>query len=112
LAGVPLGLRVVAGGAGPLTLALRPEDLRPGAEGLPATAEHLEFLGDGLLLHARHEPDGAPLIARLPKGERDGVAAGQRLRLRFPPARALLFGPEGRRVPARVVADPAALAAA
>lgn len=71
-------------------------------------AEHLEFLGDGLLLHARHEPDGTPLILRLPKEERGSVAAGQRLHLRFPPARALLFGPGDRRAPARAVAAPAA----
>jgi multiple sugar transport system ATP-binding protein len=112
VAGSPTGLRVAAG-TGPLTLAVRPEDLRPAAaDGLPAVAEHLEFLGDGLLLHARHEPGGAPLILRLSKEEREGLAAGQRLHLRFPAARALLFDADGRRVPARVSADPATLAAA
>ncbi len=94
------------------TLALRPEDLRPGADGLPAVAEHLEFLGDGLLLHARHEPDGTPLILRLSKEERGGAAVGQRLRLRFPAGGALLFGPDGRRLSSRAAADPAALAVA
>ena len=110
VAGVPAGLRA-PGVAGPLTLGLRPEDLRPGPDGLPATVEHLEYLGEGLLLHARHEPDGAPLVARLSKEERQGLAVGQRVRLRFPPAHALLFGPDGRRVPVRAAADAAALAA-
>ncbi len=99
VAGLPVGLRAEARGA--LTLALRPEALRPAAEGLPVVAEHLEFLGDGLLLHARQAPDGASLIARLEPEARGGVQPGAALRLGFAPSRALLFGADGRRVAAR-----------
>ncbi len=99
VAGLPIGLRTEARGA--VTLALRPEALRPAAEGLPAVAEYLEFLGDGLLLHARHVPDGAPLILRLEPEAREGLQPGAALRLGFAPGRALLFGADGRRVAAR-----------
>ncbi|WP_043338871.1 ABC transporter ATP-binding protein [Belnapia moabensis] len=99
VAGVPAGLRAEACGA--LTLALRPEALRPAAKGLPVAIEHLEFLGDGLLLHARHVPDGAALVARLEPEAREGLQPGAALRLGFAPGRALLFGADGRRVAAR-----------
>ena len=99
VAGLPAGLRTEARGA--LTLALRPEALRPAAAGLPAVIEHLEFLGDGMLLHARHAPDGAPLVARLEPEARAGLEPGLAIRLGFAPARALLFGADGRRVAAR-----------
>ncbi|MBL6079150.1 ABC transporter ATP-binding protein [Belnapia sp. T18] len=107
VAGLPAGLRTEARGT--LTLALRPEALRPAPAGLPAVLEHLEFLGDGLLLHARHAPDGAPLIARLEPEAREGLQPGAALRLGFAPGRALLFGADGRRVATR--ADAALVAA-
>ncbi len=99
VAGLPVGLRAQAHSA--LTLALRPEALRPAQEGLPVIAEHLEFLGDGLLLHARHAPDGAAVIARLEPEAREKVQPGAALRLAFAPERALLFGADGERVAAR-----------
>ncbi|WP_043360825.1 ABC transporter ATP-binding protein [Belnapia sp. F-4-1] len=99
VAGLPAGLRTEARGA--LTLALRPEALRPAPAGLPAVPEHLEFLGDGLLLHARHAPDGTPLIARLAPEAREGLQPGAALKLGFAPGRALLFGADGRRVASR-----------
>jgi multiple sugar transport system ATP-binding protein len=83
---------------GPLTLALRPEELRVAEAGLPARAEGVEFLGESLLLHARHEPTGTPLVLRLAPDARRPVA-GEQLRLDFDPARALLFGPDGSRLP-------------
>jgi len=83
------------------TLALRPEALTPGEAGIPARAEAVEFLGESALLHARHEPTGAVLIARLPP-DAPRPPAGAPLRLGFDPARALLFGADGRRVPARI----------
>ena len=98
--GTPTGLRCATPGA--VTLALRPEALRPAASGLPVAVEHMEFLGDGLLLHARHLADGAALIARLDADARHGLAPGQRLSLGFDPARGLLFGPDGRRLPAAI----------
>nr|WP_207191652.1 ABC transporter ATP-binding protein [Paracraurococcus ruber] len=97
VAGLATGLRARA--PGPVTLALRPEALRPAAQGLPVAAEHVEFLGDGLLLHARHLPDGAPLVARLDPASPGRVAPGERLALEFDPARALLFGADGARLP-------------
>ena len=88
---------------GPLTLAIRPEDLLPAATGLPARAEALEFLGESLLLHARHEATGTPLVLRLPPEARpDLPAAGAAFALQFDTSRALLFGPEGHRVGASV----------
>ncbi|WP_368415529.1 ABC transporter ATP-binding protein [Falsiroseomonas sp.] len=99
IAGMPTTLRAAPGN---LTVALRPEDLRPEdlrpeAEGLPARVEGLEFLGDSMLLHARHEPTGTALVLRLPP-EAARPAPGAVLHLAFDPSRALLFGSDGRRV--------------
>jgi multiple sugar transport system ATP-binding protein len=94
--------------AGPLTLALRPEDLQPVAQGLPAVAEGIEFLGESLLLHARME-DGTALVLRLAPETRGQLAPGARLALGFDRARALLFGADGRRVAARIAAAEPAL---
>ena len=94
IAGMPTTLRAAPGN---LTVALRPEDLRPEAEGLPARVEGLEFLGESLLLHARHEPTGTALVLRLPP-EAERPAPGALLQLTFDPSRALLFGSDGRRV--------------
>jgi multiple sugar transport system ATP-binding protein len=94
IAGTPTTLRAAPGS---LTVALRPEDLRPEAEGLPARVEGLEFLGDSMLLHARHEPTGTALVLRLPP-EAERPAPGALLQLTFDPSRALLFGSDGRRV--------------
>lgn len=105
VAGLPTGLRGAAHGA--VTLALRPEALRPAPRGLPVVAEHLEFLGEALLLHARHQPDGAALIARLDPAERAGIAPGQAMALAFDPVRALLFDADGRRLPAVAASAPA-----
>jgi multiple sugar transport system ATP-binding protein len=94
IAGMPTTLRAAPGN---LTVALRPEDLRPEAEGLPARVEGLEFLGESLLLHARHEPTGTALVLRLPP-EAARPAPGAVLHLAFDPSRALLFCSDGRRV--------------
>ncbi|WP_456316533.1 ABC transporter ATP-binding protein [Teichococcus cervicalis] len=93
---------------GTLTLALRPEALSPVADGLPAVAEGLEFLGEGVLLHARHAP-AAPLVLRLPPERRPALRPGEAFCLGFDPARALLFGADGKRVPARLPQREAAL---
>lgn len=102
IAGTPTTLRAAPG---PLTVALRPEDLRPDAAGLPARVEGLEFLGESMLLHARHEPTGTALVLRLPP-EAERPAQGALLHLAFDPARALLFGPDGRRVSAIFAGQP------
>ncbi|ONG47056.1 glycerol-3-phosphate ABC transporter ATP-binding protein [Pseudoroseomonas deserti] len=105
VAGMATGLRAPMTGA--ITLALRPEDLQPVAHGLPAVAEGIEFLGESLLLHARLE-DGTGLVLRIAPENRGHLAAGARLALGFDPARALLFGADGKRLPARIqAAEPA-----
>jgi multiple sugar transport system ATP-binding protein len=102
LPGLPLALRAAPG---PVTLAIRPEDLRPADAGLPVRSDALEFLGDSVLLHARHAPTDAPLVARLaPDAPRPSL--GAMLHLCFDPARLLLFDAEGRRVQARLVEQP------
>ncbi len=95
---------LVAPAAGPVTLAIRPEDLQVLARGgFKARLEHVEFLGDSVLVHVRHDATGTAAIARL-EGRTDlDVRTGEPIRLGFDPARALLFGPDGRRVPCRRV---------
>ncbi|MBW6398339.1 ABC transporter ATP-binding protein [Roseomonas sp. HJA6] len=84
---------------GPLTLALRPEDLSLASGGLPAVAEAVEFLGESVLLHARHEASAEPLVLRLPP-EAARPRPGEAVHLAYHPARALLFGADGRRLAA------------
>ncbi len=97
VSGISVGLTAAPG---PLTLALRPEDLRVSTTGLPALAEGIEFLGESVLLHARHEPSGEALVLRLtPEAPRP--APGTALRLDFDRTRALVFDPAGRRVALR-----------
>ncbi|MBU8537020.1 ABC transporter ATP-binding protein [Falsiroseomonas tokyonensis] len=100
LAGEAVGLVATPG---PLTLALRPEDLWIAESGIAATAEAVEFLGESVLLHARHA-SGEPVILRLPP-EAPRPRPGTALRLGFDPARALLFDAAGRRVAAHAPAE-------
>ena len=97
VAGEPTGLHAAPGR---LTLALRPEDVRIAPQGLPARVEGIEFLGESMLLHARHVPSGEALVMRLaPEAARP--ASGETLHLGFDAARALLFDEAGRRVALR-----------
>jgi multiple sugar transport system ATP-binding protein len=100
LAGVPLGLGTAARGA--LTLALRPEDLRADTRGpIEVAAEHVEFLGESLLLHGRLLHADAGVTLRLAPGSRvpEGV-----FRLAFSAERAFLFDAAGRRTRLRQAA--------
>jgi multiple sugar transport system ATP-binding protein len=107
VAGHPVGLWGASPGM--LTLAIRPEDLLPAATGLPARAEALEFLGESLLLHARHEATGTALVLRLPPEMRpDLPASGSEFRLQFDTTRALLFGSDSRRIGATALSGEAA----
>ena len=82
----------------PVTVGLRPETLRLSASGaIPATAEHLEYLGSEVLLHARCGVH--LLVARLPAGA--GVRAGETVRFAADWGAALLFGADGHRLPAQ-----------
>ncbi|MGK7871254.1 ABC transporter ATP-binding protein [Falsiroseomonas sp. E2-1-a20] len=100
LAGEALGITTTLGA---LTLALRPEDLWLAEAGISAVAEAVEFLGESVLLHARHA-SGQPVILRLPP-DAPRPRPGTALRLGFDPARALLFDASGQRVAARAQAE-------
>jgi multiple sugar transport system ATP-binding protein len=94
VAGVPTALHSRARGA--VTLAIRPEDWAISSEGLEARVEHTEFLGDHALVHARL--GNAAVILRAGPGALPH--AGEVLGLLFDPARALIFGQDGRRIAA------------
>ncbi|MCX7374190.1 MAG: ABC transporter ATP-binding protein [Alphaproteobacteria bacterium] len=94
LQGAATGLVTTA--RGKLTLAIRPEALEPAQSGWPALVEHTEYLGETTLLHARL--DTTAVVLRAPVSQ--GFAPGQPVMLRFDPARALLFGEDGHRLPA------------
>jgi multiple sugar transport system ATP-binding protein len=100
VAGDPTGLTAPPG---PLTLALRPEDLRLAEEGLPAVVEGMEFLGESVLLHLRHDATGTPLVLRLPP-DAPRPAEGAAVRLGFDASRALLFDEAGWRLAGSVAA--------
>jgi len=93
---------MTAGMAGALTLGVRPEDLvMTPRGGLETRLEHVEFLGESVLVHVRHMSSGTGLIARFDGRTRPDLAVGAHVRLGFDPARAFLFGSDGKRVAAR-----------
>ncbi len=95
--GVPMD--VTSRVRGRVTLAVRAEDLAlVRADGLPATIEHVEFLGEAVLLHARHAMSGALLIARLERDHRHRLPRGGAVHFRPKPDRVFLFDEAGRRV--------------
>jgi multiple sugar transport system ATP-binding protein len=101
LAGVPLGIGTAA--RGPLTLAVRPEDLRPDPTGpIEVASEHVEFLGDSLLVHGRLLRGDAAVTLRLAPG---GQVPDRHVRLNFAPERALLFDAAGHRAVLRQMAQ-------
>lgn len=85
---------------GILTLAVRPEKLMLARRGLPAIVQDIEFLGDSLLLHARHVQNGLALVARITPEQRAALPADGRVHLDFRAADALLFDESGHRVKA------------
>ena len=89
--GIDTELRSAA--RGPVTLGVRPENLRLGGPWSGA-ARHLEYLGDTALLHARlGETD---VVLRVEPGQR--ATPDEPLALGI--GRALLFGADGRRIAA------------
>jgi multiple sugar transport system ATP-binding protein len=64
VAGMEVGVVAQAQSPRDAILAVRPEDMTVAGDGLPARVEHVEFLGDCALIHARHCDLGAPLILR------------------------------------------------
>lgn len=94
--GVPVGL--VTAHRGPLTFAVRPEDLALARSGtIVARVEHVEFLGEAVLLHALHG-DGESLIARLPRDDRPRLRRGDEVRFDADPLRAFIFDTAGARI--------------
>lgn len=97
---------------------IRPEALRLDAgDGaarcaqLAGTLRHRELLGSETLLHVAVEGLVKPVIARVDPLAGRELKLGQPVKLQVDPARALLFGPDGRRlaahpsVPARRLAE-------
>ncbi len=85
---------------GPVTLGIRPEDLRlaaPDEDGLTAHAELLEFLGHETLLHARRE-DGDTLLTLRAPGRLE-IDAGATVRLALAGKIHLFSACDGTRLP-------------
>jgi multiple sugar transport system ATP-binding protein len=89
-------------GTGPAILAIRPENIAPAETGIAARVDHLEYLGESLLVHARLLEGDELVICRLPPEARQQLRRGEMIRLRPDPAKALLFDGAGRRRPAQV----------
>ncbi|MGL4635766.1 MAG: ABC transporter ATP-binding protein [Beijerinckiaceae bacterium] len=83
---------------GPVTFAVRPEDIKPGSEGIPARITHMEFLGDCALLHAETTAEKAPVICRIAPDQRPRAAAGEEIRLKPDPGKSFLFDAQGKRL--------------
>jgi multiple sugar transport system ATP-binding protein len=94
------GLRtgLIAPSRGPVTFAVRPEDITPAMDGIPARLTHVEFLGDCALLHAETLANQSPVICRIAPNQRPRVAIGETINLRPDPAKSFLFGGNGQRV--------------
>ncbi len=77
---------------GPVTLGVRPEGWLPADDGIPVLLERIEHLGAETLCHLV----GGVVLRLSPEASR-GLAPGRRLCLM--PQRAVLFGPDGLRLP-------------
>ncbi len=64
---------------GPVSVVLRPESLRPGASGIPATVTAISFLGAST--HVDLETAAGPVTALLPDEKAAGLEVGQQTRL-------------------------------
>jgi multiple sugar transport system ATP-binding protein len=98
VAGVMLGVRSPM--RGPVTVAVRPEDVAPDAGGVPCRVEHVEFLGDSVLVHARETDSGSPLLCRLPPELRAEARVGASVPMSVTARKVMLFDAQGRRAPA------------
>jgi multiple sugar transport system ATP-binding protein len=97
IAGQPSGLQAAPG---PVSLAVRPENLRLASSGIACLADGFEFLGESLLLHARHGATKESLIIRLaPEAPRPH--AGELIHLSFEAKHVLVFDRHGKRVALR-----------
>jgi multiple sugar transport system ATP-binding protein len=64
---------------------------------MPCVADGFEFLGESLLLHARHTASDEALVVRLPP-EMPRPHSGEAIHLTFETEHALLFDKNGKRV--------------
>ncbi len=96
------GLAIGLGSAarGPVTFAVRPEDIMPAAEGIPARITHVEFLGDCALLHAETIANKSAVICRIAPERQPRSLIGSEIRLRPDPAKSFLFDTGGKRLQA------------
>ena len=79
-----------------LTVGIRPEHFDDSGEGrLDLTIDMLEHLGGETFAYARHG-SGDLVIVETKNGR--ALKSGDKLEARFDPARALLFGPDGKRL--------------
>ena len=79
-----------------LTVGIRPEHFDDSGEGrLDLTIDMLEHLGGETFAYARHG-SGDLVIVETKNGR--ALKSGEKLEARFDPARALLFGPDGKRL--------------
>jgi multiple sugar transport system ATP-binding protein len=85
---------------GPVTIAIRPENFRLASAGILCVADDFEFLGESLLLHARHCADNEALVIRLPP-EMPRPHIGETIHLAFDNKHALLFDNHGKRMTPR-----------
>ncbi len=98
------GVRIGVGSPhrGPVTVAARPEDVAPDSEGVSCRVEHVEFLGDSVLVHAREIDSGSVLLCRLPPELRREARLGAMLPMSLTPRKVMLFDVSGARVPGAV----------
>jgi multiple sugar transport system ATP-binding protein len=94
--GLLIGL--VSPACGPVTFAVRPEDIAVAAEGIPTRITHKEFLGDCALLHAETIANKSPVICRIAPDQRPRARVGEEIRLRPDPAKSFLFDVDGKRL--------------
>ena len=97
IAGRPSGLHAAPG---PVTIAIRPENLRLASSGMPCVADGFEFLGESWLLHARHTASDEAFVVRL-LPDMPRPHAGEAIQLTFEAKHALLFDQNGKRVALR-----------
>jgi len=103
--GIRLATRADLNPGTPVSVAFRPEFVRPAAAGegdLPARVERLEFLGSEVVVFSKLAAMDGIVVSRIAPAEAIGLAAGQRFDLKLDPAAILLFDESGGRLSASV----------
>jgi multiple sugar transport system ATP-binding protein len=103
--GIRLATRADLNPGTPVSVAFRPEFVRPAAAGegdLPARVERLEFLGSEVVVFSKLAAMDGIVVSRIAPAEAIGLAAGQRFDLKLDPSAILLFDESGGRLSASV----------